>query len=59
MLRLRTYRNESKLGKCHLDPTFGDFADLKMINNQQITSLIIENVWGRAQASTPMGDNDK
>jgi hypothetical protein len=59
MLRLRTYRNESILGKCHLDLAFGRFADLKMIENQQITSPDNPKVWGRIQASTLVGDNDK
>jgi hypothetical protein len=59
MLRLRTYRNESILGKCHLDLAFGRFADLKMIDNQQITSPDTPIVWGKEQGNMSRGDNDK
>lgn len=45
MLRLLTYRNESELGKCHPNLAFGDFADLEMIENQQITSSTNPRVW--------------
>jgi hypothetical protein len=58
MLRLLTYRTESELGKCHPNLAFGDLADLKMVENQQITSPNNPKVWIQG-AKSQVGDSDR